>query len=647
MSGSTKGSAVGSGNGSGKGSGKNEGKKVESDSGSEESEYIEDEEEEAEKDWESMRQPESWLLDHGHFSDVTVSCGPRSYKLHKAILARESTVFREKFLDPDEEEDPVVEYDDEDFEGVLSMIYMGGLVGQKFEDTVLVRMKELKFDSEKVLRICFIADELGCGQVVLLCRYFFDSTLDSNTAVPFLRGAWGKPSLAYFKVRALEKMVHSFENYLGDDNIGILQVEALCAVMADCKHRDPKPPPDPVYCSVGVRNLVLQDLVREVNKVNIKMMLALLPVVLFQDVCDLLAQCAKHGADQEMERCIPVLAAHMPDVDRGKALNMPRKVIMNALRHEALSDMNYAYALGLEFLYKETPELKAVIQKMDEKGIVTGDKTKRPRVGTEEWYAMEILEILSMLRNRIKRRDLELARNLPSFRILLIAAEEFEDYRNDVRQKLVQSGCTQVDVVLAHMRNPSLEQILTFHSVLVWSNADFHEPESLGDVLADAADEGVGIVLCAYALKANDLKMCVRGRLQLQYLPVSLGFVEGGQELTMKANERQLQQYPKCQAILEGVSELSGGGESMHLTIERKYGVINTVQVADWSNRVPAVVVNLPYAKRKASVIVWNCRPGSSDVSAHGWRSKGHGQRLMFNMLKFATASTTEAKCLV
>ena len=36
------------------------------------------------------------------------------------------------------------------------------------------------------------------------------------------------------------------------------------------------------------------------------------------------------------------------------------------------------------------------------------------------------------------------------------------------------------------------------------------------------------------------------------------------------------------------------GPESMHLTLERKFGVINTVQVADWSNRVPAVVVYLP-----------------------------------------------------
>ena len=37
---------------------------------------------------------------------------------------------------------------------------------QKFEDTVLARMMELNIDAEKGLRICFIADELGCGQVV-------------------------------------------------------------------------------------------------------------------------------------------------------------------------------------------------------------------------------------------------------------------------------------------------------------------------------------------------------------------------------------------------------------------------------------------------------------------------------------------------
>ena len=35
---------------------------------------------------------------------------------------------------------------------------------------------------------------------------------------------------------------------------------------------------------------------------------------------------AQHGAEQEMERCIPVLASFLPNVQRDKALAISRKV---------------------------------------------------------------------------------------------------------------------------------------------------------------------------------------------------------------------------------------------------------------------------------------------------------------------------------
>ena len=91
---------------SGKGSDKSsrKAKKTDEFASSSDDDYVEDEEQEAEKDWPSMHQPEGWLLETGHFSDVTVSCGPRTYKLHKAVLARESIFFRDKFLDPNEDE---------------------------------------------------------------------------------------------------------------------------------------------------------------------------------------------------------------------------------------------------------------------------------------------------------------------------------------------------------------------------------------------------------------------------------------------------------------------------------------------------------------------------------------------------------------
>ena len=57
---------------------------------------------------------------------------------------------------------------------------------------------------------------------------------------------------------------------------------------------------------------------------------------------------------------------------------------------------------------------------------------------------MEILDTLFQIKNKIKKRDLDASRTLPSFRIMIICAENFEDYRADVRNKLIRSGCTQV-----------------------------------------------------------------------------------------------------------------------------------------------------------------------------------------------------------
>ena len=47
--------------------------------------------------------------------------------------------------------------------------------------------------------------------------------------------------------------------------------------------------------------------------------------------------------------------------------------------------------------------------------------------------------------------------------------------------------------------------------------------------------------------------------------------------------------------------------------------VPTAVTIAEWSNAVPAILANLPSGRRTAAVVVWNCRPGSSDVSEHGW----------------------------
>ncbi|EKX49940.1 hypothetical protein GUITHDRAFT_135627 [Guillardia theta CCMP2712] len=559
-----------------------------------EGEEEEEEEEEGEESLLEMRKPEAWMLEHGHFSDVTVTCQNQSYHLHKFVLCRESLRFQEMLMDPASENDRIqVDYDDDDFELFVHLLYTGENLSGDFDaDLVFKKMKKLEVNPTR---------------------------------------SWDQPALKYFKTRSIAQIVSSFENYLGDDDIGLLPVEAMNEVMRISHGRKPKPPQDFLFCAISSRNIVLQDLKREVNRVNLRQAMSLYPSIGYDQVCDLLIQCVKHGADKEIERCIPVLASNLPEVDRGKVLKISKRAMLDTLRHEAISDMEHAYALGKEFLLTSSPEIKPLIDKMDGQGIVSGDRTKRPRAGTEEWYLFEILEALLSLRKKIKLRKMEAARNLPSFRILLVCAETFEDYREDV------------DIFLAHLRNPSLEQLLTYHSVLLWSNADFHDPEALGDVLADAVEGGVGIVVGAYALNDGEGRMCVSGRL-LQFMPCHAGRVSGGQELTLRRCEAQLARFPKCGEMLEGVRSFSGGEESMHQSLEKKVGMDCSVLVAEWSSGAPLVLVSLPEGKRKGKVVVWNCRPGSSDASFYGWRVKTDGARLMFNMLKFATATHTDSK---
>ena len=177
-------------------------------------------EEEADRDWAELRRPEGWFLETGKLSDVTVLCGGRSYALHKMVLCRESEYFHQTLLVPDGDQEITLDFEEEDFEGFCAMLYNTGVVGKLYEQAVMDTMVAAGISSERALKICSIADELGCPQVVLNVRYFFDQTLEPPTAILFLKGSWELPHLKYFCTRSLEVMVRSFETYLGDDNIG-------------------------------------------------------------------------------------------------------------------------------------------------------------------------------------------------------------------------------------------------------------------------------------------------------------------------------------------------------------------------------------------------------------------------------------------
>ena len=75
------------------------------------------------------------------------------------------------------------------------------------------------------------------------------------------------------------------------------------------------------------------------------------------------------------------------------------------------------------------------------------------------------------------------------------------------------------------------------------------------------------------------------------------------------------------------MSTAGGSGVFRVQVLERLASVPTAVTTAERSNALLAVLANLPAGPRRAAVVVWNCRPGSSDVSEHGWRAGGPPRR--------------------
>ena len=101
--------------------------------------------------------------------------------------------------------------------------------------------------------------------------------------------------------------------------------------MKRAQERQPRPPPERTFCSIGTLNLRIQDSMREISKPHITRLLPCLPVINYEDVCDLLIQCGKHGCEEGIDRCVPVCAAHTPDIDRARALRLPRRAVLKVV----------------------------------------------------------------------------------------------------------------------------------------------------------------------------------------------------------------------------------------------------------------------------------------------------------------------------
>ena len=146
----------------------------------------------------------------------------------------------------------------------------------------------------------------------------------------------------------------------------------------------------------------------------------------------------------------------------------------------------------------------------------------------------------------------------PSVAIVAAALNQTADCRfTDPQQKLMSSGeFSAVDIINAALVTPTLNDLLAYDSVIVWSNTSFQDSVALGDVLADYVDAGGGVVVATFANSDATPTRMIQGRWQMGYeviVPGS-GTASGAQSLGNVLDPG----HP----VMQGVNTFDGGSSS-------------------------------------------------------------------------------------
>ena len=199
----------------------------------------------------------------------------------------------------------------------------------------------------------------------------------------------------------------------------------------------------------------------------------------------------------------------------------------------------------------------------------------------------------------------------------------------DVQAKLLSTGFfSQVDLVSLWDETPSLVMLKQYNAVLIYSNAStYNNPAEWGDVLADYADYGGGVVLAAFTFAAQGGTLGIDGRISTEgYLPFTQISASSGYNLTLVADDTS-------DPILNGVNYFHGGESSYLCNVGLASGAN---LIAHWSNEIPLVATKQISAGR---VVGLNFFPPSSDVRYDFWVSSTDGALLMANALVWAASA--------
>ncbi len=207
----------------------------------------------------------------------------------------------------------------------------------------------------------------------------------------------------------------------------------------------------------------------------------------------------------------------------------------------------------------------------------------------------------------------------------------------DVRDKLVATGMfNSVSIFNATQfgpGTPTLEELMAWDAVIVWSNDSFDDAVALGNVLADYVDAGGGVVVSVFANTSLNVARFLQGRWQMgDYIaiPQNGNFTQGpGQMGTVLLPEHPIMQNVKSFVTRSGVTMdgmIFGGYKPIQMGVTP-----GSTKVALWNNGATLVALS-----PNPRVVELGFHPVSSDVNEFAyWDAATDGDLLMANALVY------------
>jgi len=214
---------------------------------------------------------------------------------------------------------------------------------------------------------------------------------------------------------------------------------------------------------------------------------------------------------------------------------------------------------------------------------------------------------------------------IPPCSVAIIGAPGDYDWFYDIEYELDYTGLFDViDIydVESYM-DLTLNDLENYRAVLVFSDDYFYDGVTLGDMLADYADNGGGVVLTTFAFNPPD-ELGIDGRILTDgYLPFTQGDQSDYYGMYM---EMDLPSHP----ILDGVSYFYGGSSSYHEYVSLDNGA---TLVASWDDGTPLIAVNeFDYGR----VVGLNFYPVSSYEREDFYDEYSDGPDILGNSLAWA-----------